>query len=569
MKRLLLLVLCASSLAQKTATLTWADTANPPATTYDVYRAGGVCPPTGDPPWNAIAHGLTAKTYADPNLAPGDYCYSVEAVLGSQRAHTAGVTANVPAPPPQIVAPTHLTVTVADTAPSYKPLPVSAYRTSGTPQDCAYASLPAPGGTPGGTLCTVPAFAPPTQGQTWTDHNLGGHMTALTGSTFLHGYALPSPYSATNKWIAVNGGNGFFVLNPANPTAPMVQVANVRIPLWHPTNDDIFYYFTDTQLVQYTITTRSRRTALNFKGRLSKIRMMRNQPPTPRGQPRAIATGGSTHISGDGWVTIWSEPEHAVCAVDMVRAKSFCGDYASAEADPHGLGVNIDFTMAYDIDAPTGKRYVALMALPALSLWSVDEANQRLVFVTRGPEMGHSQGFQDNGNDNGDCEAGENCFGNPHADAVSIAGRPYIVTGLDRTYGPCERTLAAMPVYEGREMINRRVDLMVLGYCSSYPWPDGHVGCATRAQACAMSWYTPDPAPFGGQIIAISFAPTATTVTKYCFHHSQPMGSDTYWYQPRVAMSPDGKWMAWDSNYGQQDSGDGTAHEIVTQGSVN
>lgn len=66
--------------ATRTVTLTWADAANPAVTTYSVYRAPGVC--SGTPVFAKIATGLTAKTYQDAAVAPGNYCYTATASTG-------------------------------------------------------------------------------------------------------------------------------------------------------------------------------------------------------------------------------------------------------------------------------------------------------------------------------------------------------------------------------------------------------------------------------------------------------------------------------------------------------
>ena len=101
-KTIALLMLCAfAALAQTahSATLTWADTLNPPATTYSVYRATGLC--SGTPTYAKIATALTAKTYEDTTVQPGNYCYTVTASyngMESAPSNTAG--APVPSFPP-------------------------------------------------------------------------------------------------------------------------------------------------------------------------------------------------------------------------------------------------------------------------------------------------------------------------------------------------------------------------------------------------------------------------------------------------------------------------------------
>jgi len=60
-------------------TLTWSDALNPPSTTYNIYRAGGLC--SGAPAFSRIATAIAAKTYIDTAVTSGDYCYEVSAAF--------------------------------------------------------------------------------------------------------------------------------------------------------------------------------------------------------------------------------------------------------------------------------------------------------------------------------------------------------------------------------------------------------------------------------------------------------------------------------------------------------
>lgn len=108
MKNLILLLLAGTALAQTThtVTLTWTDTANPAGTTYTVKRAPGLC--TGTPTFATLASGVAVKTYADPSVAVGNYCYVVTAVsAGTESVPSNSASANVPP-----FAPVALTFTV-------------------------------------------------------------------------------------------------------------------------------------------------------------------------------------------------------------------------------------------------------------------------------------------------------------------------------------------------------------------------------------------------------------------------------------------------------------------------
>lgn len=64
-----------------TVTLSWIDDRNPAGTTYSVYRAPGLC--SGTPVFAKIATAVTAKTYTDMTVQPGNYCYAVTATFNS------------------------------------------------------------------------------------------------------------------------------------------------------------------------------------------------------------------------------------------------------------------------------------------------------------------------------------------------------------------------------------------------------------------------------------------------------------------------------------------------------
>lgn len=108
MRKLAFLFLLGTAFAQQThsVSLAWQDTANPTGTTYNVYRATGLC--SGTPTFSKLATAVTVKTYTDSTVTTGNYCYQVTAVFqGSESVPSNSVNPNVPAFPP-----TGLTFTV-------------------------------------------------------------------------------------------------------------------------------------------------------------------------------------------------------------------------------------------------------------------------------------------------------------------------------------------------------------------------------------------------------------------------------------------------------------------------
>ena len=100
------LAVCAQT-QQHSVTLVWQDAANPAGTTYNVYKATGLC--SGSPSFNKIATAVTAKTYQDADVPPGNVCYYVTAVSsGVESAPSNSALAPVPS-----FAPTNLVPTIA------------------------------------------------------------------------------------------------------------------------------------------------------------------------------------------------------------------------------------------------------------------------------------------------------------------------------------------------------------------------------------------------------------------------------------------------------------------------
>lgn len=92
--------------ANHSVTLTWVDASNPTGTTYSVYRATGLC--SGTPVFSKLASAITAKTYPDTTVTPGNYCYVVTANFqGAESAQS-----NTVSPAVQPFAPTGLSFTV-------------------------------------------------------------------------------------------------------------------------------------------------------------------------------------------------------------------------------------------------------------------------------------------------------------------------------------------------------------------------------------------------------------------------------------------------------------------------
>lgn len=112
----LLAVCAAAAQIGHNVTATWTDTVNPSGTAYNMYRATGVCSATAA--FSKIGTGLTAKTYTDSGVAPGNYCYQVTALFLSIESGPSNQAGAAIGP----IAPTGLSLTIAMLVPGWNVL---------------------------------------------------------------------------------------------------------------------------------------------------------------------------------------------------------------------------------------------------------------------------------------------------------------------------------------------------------------------------------------------------------------------------------------------------------------
>lgn len=403
-------------------------------------------------------------------------------------------------------------------------------------------------------FCTAPgeiplgSFAVPSAGGSFVDPNFGGTVRVMTGSPYIHPYSLPSPVSAHNKYIHVLQRDTFrsSMLDLATGAVaydglPFANAAHV----WDATNDDAYYLILGAKIIRHTLSSNTDSVVADYSNRFTSIN-----------------SGGSSETSKDNWMSFWAESEHTVCAVDLNTAKTYCADYQAANpGNRMGWGF-IDYSMiTKGVDSVTGKRYVFLMSSPALGAYSVNLSTGNLDFEYRGPEL------QDisHGNHDGVCDPGEPCLGGPHADLMEDSdGKQYMVTPKGNEE-PCELDLVTYSLSKGIRLTDLesagggRHRVMNLANCGTN-WPSYHIGCAKNAPYCVISIYsdtlrspadrtTPfDQDPHRGQMMVmrgngleLRFLAMTRTVL---------FTDDSYWPQARAAISNDGSWVVFDSNYG-------------------
>ena len=116
----LFLLFALAGLAQTTrsVTLNWTDTKNPAGTTYNIFRSPTTCDATLAP--TRIATAIAPKTYTDPAVALGSWCYYVTAVYGTAESTRSPLAAAVagPFPPEGITVVVSVSVTVGSRTPT-------------------------------------------------------------------------------------------------------------------------------------------------------------------------------------------------------------------------------------------------------------------------------------------------------------------------------------------------------------------------------------------------------------------------------------------------------------------
>jgi hypothetical protein len=405
--------------------------------------------------------------------------------------------------------------------------------------------------------CTIPgeiplgSFALPAIGGSYTDPNFGGVIRVMTGFPYIHPYATPSPLSAHNKYLHVLERDTF--------SSRMLDVATAavafdRVPfaggahVWDANDDDVYYILTTSQIIKHRLSTNTDTVVVDYSNRFSYIN-----------------AGGSTDTSKDNWLSFWAPNEHNVCAVDLNAARTYCADYTAPHADSSAGCHFIDYSlMTRGVDTVTGKRYVLLMASPALGVWSVNLATGNLDYEYRGPEYSAiSQGNRD-----GVCDAGEPCLGAPHADVMEdSSGKQYLVS-TQGNESPCELDLVTYALSAGPRLYTLDTAggglhrVMNLANCGT-SWPDFHIGCAKSSPYCVFSSFsdvtrtpadltTPFPAePHRTQLIVMRGNGDEIRVLAHA--RSVLYDDDGYFSTPRAAMSNDGAYVVFDSNFGVDD----------------
>ncbi len=418
---------------------------------------------------------------------------------------------------------------------------------------------------------TVPAFCtapgelplgsfpiPPINGF-YIDPNFGAKVRLLTDGTInsLHQYSTPSAFSATGKYVLLlksNGDTRIVETATAKIVADLTFKVDYWAGLWSSLDDDVLYGLGDdpvrTQIVKYQVSTGTKSVVVDYAKDGHNFTNIQN--------------GGTGDMSADNWAAFWADNEHHVCAVDLNRVKTFCADYTAPNPNNRVGWTFIDYvTITKGLDVDTNKRYVLLMAQPAMGIYSVNEQTGNLDFEFRGPEIPAGLMGGDSGphNHDGVCDPGETCFSNPHADVFQDNGRQYILVDSGVEIPVCEDDMVSLQISKGLQMLapvdsggGRKV-FFTLFKCG-LTWSSPHYGCARSTTAtCVVSNDTSEPnipnqlrdgkAPFDSEVIVIRG--NGTEVRRLAMHRSV---QTQYWDTARACISQDGSTVLWDTNFG-------------------
>jgi hypothetical protein len=408
-------------------------------------------------------------------------------------------------------------------------------------------------GYPDPPLCTpqpLPAFpgaadgAPP-PGAAYTDPNFGAHVRVMTPPGDHHDYSTPSPLSAHNKYLMVFKG-AFDILDAVSGKTVVTGAPGNESLFWDANDDEVYYYIRGAVMLKHDLRT----------GKDSVLVDYAKQPE----HFQSIERGGTGDTSKDNWITFWAGNEKKICALDLTQVRTYCADYAATQGNlPYG---KIDFTLiTKGTDKASGKRYVMLIAPPAMGIFSVDLAAGVLKPEFRGPEN-----VERGGNRDGKCDPGENCFVGSHIDTMEdSAGVQYIVGDFE-TSAPCEVAVDTYQLNKGLDLLKQaelgggRRRVMTLWRCGP-GWVDLHTGCAKAAPYCVISTQAPKrnpadtspivPTPHANEIIVMrenGVEIRRIALTRAIYYTDA--GDLNYWVAARAALSNDGSLVVADTNFG-------------------
>ena len=180
----------------------------------------------------------------------------------------------------------------------------------------------------------------------------------LTAAPIYHTYSTPSPLSAHQKYLMSYLENGTWeIVDVATARVCSGAIPAIRVTSGMPMDDEVYYYFQGAAVLKHDLRTNKSSVLIDYS----------KEPE----QFHEIVHGGTGDTSKDNWISFWAPDDKTICALDIGHLKTYCADYADSQRNlPYG---DVDFTLiSKGTDKTSGKRYVMLIAPPAMGIFSVD-----------------------------------------------------------------------------------------------------------------------------------------------------------------------------------------------------
>lgn len=521
-----------------------------PSSSYALitFRADAAAPcsvTVWDSPAGAVIYG-PASCSAGLNVAPGSYgVFLMQGVIQAGKSYRFQVQSGPDA--------AYGVFQAVDSVAQAGGRPLSTiYSSQGGPASCTMMS-----GFPAPAQCTAPGelplgtFLPPAVGGSYLDANFGATVRVLSnaGANNHHSYSSPTVLSATGKYAIYTLDNFYTTIGDTATGLPIRKMFRASRSwssgevIWDPTRDDTLYYLSSywngTRYVQDRL--------MKFNVLTGQETMIRDFSLPPYSFPN-VTRGGTGDMSSDGWMQFFTDNKQ-VCVVQVSNGETYCASFDNAGGLGWSVVDYVAITKSYDRD--TWKHYVIVQGSPANAVFEFDSVAKRLTFLFRGPEL--------TGNGDGICQAGETCLAQAHAETFQDStGKQYLLRQFS-TSTPCALQLSSIELAKGVNMLKPvsqgggRTDVATLANCGTR-WPSVHIACSTGGPYCAISMENlpvldpaviRDGAPWNGELWVMR--DNGAEIRRIAMHRSV---IQSYFEQPRVCISGDGRKLLWDSNFG-------------------
>ncbi|MFN0104521.1 MAG: hypothetical protein ACKV2U_20840 [Bryobacteraceae bacterium] len=227
-------------------------------------------------------------------------------------------------------------------------------------------------------------------GGSYVDPQFGYKVSRITPSGYNIQYGSVTAFSAGGKYILASNGSGSVnVFDRGNARVAFADLPGVNINSagWDPMDDDKLWYYTEAKLQYRNLRTGKVTTAADYSSSSGS-----------RPAFKTITMGGTLDITDDGWWAFLEGT--TVCAVDLnelstgnQEVKTFCANVSSFALN------NVDFPQITQVDRESGKRYVLLISAPQGLVFSVGsgELNYEYPLILPGAEPHSDVGQDDNG----------------------------------------------------------------------------------------------------------------------------------------------------------------------------